>query len=77
MAARPFLGFAVFALAACSSADEVAEDVGVEEKPAATASASATASSAKGVKVREETKLYISPRSRRSSTHAAPGRATR
>lgn len=58
MAARPFLGFAVFALAACSSADEVAEDVGVEEKPAATASASATASSAKAVKVREETKLY-------------------
>ena len=59
MPARPLLGLAVLALAACSSADEVAEDLQVEDKPAATASASATASSAKGVKVREETKLYI------------------
>lgn len=59
MAARPFLVLAMLALAACSSADEVAEEVGVEDKPAATASASATASSAKGVKVREETKLFL------------------
>ena len=59
MPARPFLAVAVFALAACSSADEVAEDVGVEDKPAATASASATASSAEAVKVREETKLFL------------------
>lgn len=59
MAARPFLSVALLALAACSSADEVAEDLQVEDKPAAGATAKATASSAKGVKVREETKLYI------------------
>lgn len=58
MAARPFLAVALFALAACSSADEVADEVGVEDKPAAEASASATARSAEAVKVREETKLY-------------------
>ena len=59
MAARPFLALAVLALASCSSADEVAEDVGVEEKPAAEATAEATAGPAKAVKVREETKLFL------------------
>jgi hypothetical protein len=59
MAARPFLALATLALAACSSADEVAEDVGVKEKPAAEATAKATARSAKAVKVREETKLFL------------------
>jgi hypothetical protein len=59
MAARPFLGLAALALAACSSAEEVAEKAGVEDKPAVGASASAIASSTDRVKVREETKLYI------------------
>lgn len=59
MAARAFLALATLALAACSSPDEVAEDVGVEEKPAAEATGKATASSSKAVKVREETKLFL------------------
>jgi hypothetical protein len=59
MAARPFLGLAVLALAACSSADEVAEDLQVEDKPAAEATAKASARSAEAVKVREETKLFL------------------
>lgn len=58
MVARSFLALAVLALAACSSPDEVAEDVGVEDKPTE-ATASATASSTKAVKVREETKLFL------------------
>ena len=59
MPARPLLGLAVLALAACSSADEVAEDLQVEDKPAAEATAKASARSAEGVKVREETKLFL------------------
>jgi len=58
MAHRPFLAAATLALAACSSADEVAEDTRTDERPAV-ASAEATARSAEAVMVREETKLFL------------------
>ena len=56
MPPRPFLPLALVALAACSSPEEVAEKAGVT--PAAQASASAEASSARGNSVSEETDLY-------------------
>jgi hypothetical protein len=58
MPARPFPVLAAAMLAACT-AEETADDVAVQESPAAAASASATAQSAKAVKVREETKLFL------------------